>query len=98
MKTKLFHTILPALAGLLSSVGCLREKVEVVAEVPPAPVPEIAAPTPAPPVVARVPITPRPAMRSESSLSRGAYDQRGAFIDTDGDGRKFDFRQRSRTK
>jgi hypothetical protein len=33
-----------------------------------------------------------------NSLNKGAYDQRKAFVDTDGDGRKFDFRQPPRPR
>lgn len=54
-------------------------------QVPPSAVGRTATPAPAP-------------LGSTSSLNRGSYGETKAFVDTDGDGRKFDTRQKSRLK
>ncbi len=42
------------------------------------------------------PASPRPALGASSPLNEKAYGRTEAFVDTDGDGKKFDFRQKSR--
>ncbi len=57
-----------------------------------------AAPVPARAIASVNTRTPAPPIVSESPLNRGAYGRTEAFVDTDGDGRKFDLRQPSRVR